>query len=663
MKKTLLSLAMAAMAMVTLQAQTVWNIIEGSEDHNTLEAAVLAAELDGALNNPDATLTVFAPTDAAFAALEAAVPGIIDDLLAEPAGLLTDVLLYHVVGSVALSTDLTDQQVLETLLEGQSVTVTIDGTTVLINQATVTTPDLAADNGVVHVIDAVLLPAEEDPTIWDIVDGSEVHTTLAAAIDAAGLVAALDNPEGDFTLFAPTDAAFEVLGGAVADLLADPDGALVNVLLYHLVLGTALSTDLSDGLEILTAQGETVTVAIDGSTVTINGAEVTIPDLEASNGVVHVLDAVLLPELCTIFAGGPYIDFNNAGGAPQPDADGNCEPIVLGFEAWASEAYIVEGFLADQEYTFSICDGEGAGSWDPVLIIQNAATGAVIASAEDCQITWTTSTDDDLFIIIQEAGFCGGQSNNTGEGGENGNPTLTCGQLLPETVVDIIVNSEIHTTLATAVNAAGLVETLQGEGPFTVFAPTDEAFGNVDPATLDALLGDPTGLLTDVLTYHVAAGLVLSGDLTEGQIVTTIFGEELTIGVTMDGVTVGNTSVTADVIVPDLLAQNGVVHVINEVLVPTTLNVEDVQGLNGLNIFPNPTNNMFSVDFDLTEANRVTIDVVSLVGQQVKRIDLGMLSSGRYLEMINVSNLPAGFYLMNITVGESQIVQKVQVTK
>lgn len=650
------------MAMVTLQAQTVWNIIEGSEDHNTLEAAVLAAELDGALNNPDATLTVFAPTDDAFAALEAAVPGIIDDLLAEPGGLLTDVLLYHVVGAIALSTDLTDQQVLETLLEGQSVTVTIDGGTVLINQATVTTPDITADNGVVHVINAVLVPeADTDPTIWDIVDGSDVHTTLAAAIEAAELVGALNNPEANFTLFAPTDDAFAVLGGAVADLLADPDGALVNVLFHHLVLGAALSSDLSDGLEILTVQGETVTVGIDGGTVTINGAEVIIADLEASNGVVHVLDAVLLPELCTIFAGGPYIDFINAGGAPQPDAEGNCEPIVLGFEAWASEAYIVNEFLANQEYTFSICEGAGAGSWDPVIIIQNAETFEVIASAEDCQITWTTSTDDDLFIIIQEAGFCGGQSNN--QETNNGNPTLTCGQLLPETVVDIIVDSEVHTTLATLLFAANLVTTLEGEGPFTVFAPTDDAFDNVDPAVIDALLADPLGLLTDVLTYHVAAGLVQSGDLTDGQVVTTIFGEELTIGVSMDGVTVGNAGVTADVILPDLLAQNGVVHVINEVLVPTTLSVEDVRGLNGLNIFPNPTNNMFSVDFDLTEANRVTIDVINLVGQQVKGIDLGMLSSGRYLEMINVSNLPAGFYLMNITVGESQMVTKVQVVR
>lgn len=500
-----------------------------------------------------------------------------------------------------------------------------------------------------------------DNSIWDIIDGSPDHETLAAAIDAAGLVDALSAP-GEFTVFAPTDAAFDVLGGAVADLLADPQGALTNVLLYHVVGGVALSTDLSDGMEIQTLQGETVTVTIDGGNVFINGAQVTVPDLTADNGVVHVLDAVLLPEFCTVFAGGPYTDFIGAfEGAPQPDGDGVCEPAQLGFGAWASEAYIVNNFLADQEYTFSICEGDGAGSWEPFLIIRNAATGEIIAAEEGCEISWTTTTDDDLLIIIQEAGFCGNQSANTGT--DNGNPTLNCvGETALGTVVDIIVNSPDHTTLADLVGQAGLVATLSGEGPFTVFAPTDAAFADVDQATLDALAADPDGLLTEVLTYHVVSGAVFSGDLTDGMTAATVNGEELTFGVGAT-VTVGNDNGTATVTVPDLEASNGVVHVIDAVLIPVTLNVDHIASVGSLNIYPNPTNQQFTVDLNLMNAERVSIDLVNLVGQTVKAVDLGNRSTGLNREYIDVSGLPTGFYLMNITVGDSQVVTKVQVVR
>ena len=139
----------------------------------------------------------------------------------------------------------------------------------------------------------------------------------------------------------------------------------------------------------------------------------------------------------------------------------------------------------------------------------------------------------------------------------------------PFTVVDIIVGSDDHTTLATAVTLAGLVEALSGEGPFTVFAPTDDAFDALPDGLLDALIADPEGDLTKVLLYHVAAGNVLSGDLTDGMVITTLLGQELTV--TIDGGDVfindvGGNSV--QVTVPDLEADNGVVHVVDGVLIP-----------------------------------------------------------------------------------------------
>ncbi|MFW5892386.1 MAG: fasciclin domain-containing protein, partial [Bacteroidota bacterium] len=132
------------------------------------------------------------------------------------------------------------------------------------------------------------------------------------------------------------------------------------------------------------------------------------------------------------------------------------------------------------------------------------------------------------------------------------------------TVVDIIINSDDHNTLETAVTEAELVETLQGDGPFTVFAPTDDAFDALPDGLLDDLLEDPTGDLADILLYHVVAGQSLSDDLTDGQVIETVLGEDVTVTINDDGIFINDAEVT----IADLEAENGVVHVIDAVLVP-----------------------------------------------------------------------------------------------
>ena len=271
---------------------TIWDIVEGSDVHNYLEAALLQQDLDGALNDTT-VLTLFAPTDAAFEAAAAAYGTDIDGLLALP--YLTDILLYHVTGGAVMSTDLSDGQVVTMLNEG-TATVTID-MGVFINNAQVTGPDNTADNGVVHILDAVIQPAPPvATTIWDIVEGSPVHTYLEAALLQEGLNGALSDTT-DLTLFAPTDAALEAtaaaLGTDIAGVLALPN--LTDILLYHVTAGAVLSTDLSDGLTVSMLNDAEATITIDENGVFVNDAQVTTPDLTADNGVVHVIDGVLLP--------------------------------------------------------------------------------------------------------------------------------------------------------------------------------------------------------------------------------------------------------------------------------------------------------------------------------------------------------------------------------
>ncbi len=267
---------------------TVVDVIVNSVNHNTLEAAVIAADLvdDLSANGP---FTVFAPTDDAFAAIPEET---LAALLADPTGDLANILLYHVVGSKAMSTDLSNGQEIQTLL-GDNVVVTIDNGEVFINDAKVTIADIEADNGVVHVIDAVLMPTPE--TVVDIIVNSDAHSTLEAAVIAADLVSAL-SAEGPFTVFAPTDDAFNALPeGTLDELLADPSGDLTNILLYHVVAAQAMSTDLSDGQTIETLLGSNITVTINNDGVFINDAKVVVANIEAKNGVVHVIDTVLLP--------------------------------------------------------------------------------------------------------------------------------------------------------------------------------------------------------------------------------------------------------------------------------------------------------------------------------------------------------------------------------
>ena len=272
------------------QQFTIWDVIQNSADHNTLEAVVGLAGLDGALDSPGA-FTVFAPTDAAFALVP---QPIIDALIADPTGILTFILTYHVVPSVALSTDLSDGMVITTL-SGVDAYVSIVNGNVFINHAQVIVADIVTDNGVVHVIDAVIAPGVIANNVWEIIQGSPVHTILETGVLAAGLDGTLQN-DYFFTVFAPTDAAFGALpAGTIESLIANPT-ALTDVLLYHVVGSEVPANSLVDGQNIEMLQGDNTTITLGMSGAMINNANIVPPvDLRAWNGFVHVIDAVLLP--------------------------------------------------------------------------------------------------------------------------------------------------------------------------------------------------------------------------------------------------------------------------------------------------------------------------------------------------------------------------------
>lgn len=270
------------------------------------------------------------------------------------------------------------------------------------------------------------LQIEDDIVEVAVANGS--FTTLAAALDAAGLISALQG-EGPFTVFAPTDEAFAKLpAGTVEALLADIP-TLTNILLYHVVPGHVMSDEVVALSSATPLSGQPFSIDVENGGVTVAGASVVATDVLASNGVIHVIDSVMLP--------------------PSED------------------------------------------------------------------------------------------------------------------IVNIAAGNDAFSTLVAAVQAAGLVETLKSEGPFTVFAPTDEAFAKLPEGTVAALLNDiPT--LTNILLYHVVPGAVTADQVVALSSATTALGQMVSIDVNSMGVYVDD----AQVIATDVFASNGVIHVIDSVILP-----------------------------------------------------------------------------------------------
>lgn len=267
-----------------------------------------------------------------------------------------------------------------------------------------------------------------EPTIVEVAQDDGRFETLVTALEAAGLAETLQG-EGPFTVFAPTDEAFAQLPDGTLDSLLDDTEALSDILLYHVVAGQVAAADVVELSSAMTVQGQPVVVSA-GDEVMVNDATVVATDVEASNGIIHVIDSVITP--------------------PQAD--------------------IVDTAAA-------------AGSFE---------------------------------------------------------------------------------TLVTAVQAAGLVETLKGDGPFTVFAPTDEAFAALPDGTLESLLDNPEQLAA-VLTYHVVPGRVFSGDVVGIEEADTVQGAAIDVSVDMGSVMLND---SAEVVQTDILTTNGVIHVIDSVILP-----------------------------------------------------------------------------------------------
>jgi transforming growth factor-beta-induced protein len=419
--------------------------------------------------------------------------------------------------------------------------------------------------------------------IYETARAAGTFNTLLAAVDAAGLDGALKGP-GPLTVFAPTDDAFAALPDGTVEALLNDIPLLTRILQYHVAAGEVDSGAVVglDGSYAETIGGELVWITVEDGKVILNTdtdkAEVIKVDIKASNGIIHVIDTVLVPKdipaiaeeagLTTLLAALEAGDLAEAVSAPN----GPFTVFAPTNDAFAALGSDLDELLKPENkevlqriLKFHVAEGVA----DAADVI--ALDGSYIETIGG-EIVWISVEDGKVYLNADQKV----EVVMTDVKASNGIVHVIKAVMVPKDTAEVAAEAGFS-TLVFALGEAGLVDAVKApNGPRTVFAPTNAAFAAVDEDLLDAVLGDPTGLLTQVLTYHVIEGAILSPTviaLAPGETPATLNGqtisvaEDLTLNAPGD-VDLGINGATLGPL--DIKTSTGVIHVIDRVLVPVT---------------------------------------------------------------------------------------------
>lgn len=567
------------------QDQDILDVAKGA-NLTTLVTALEAAGLDNLFDEPFwcsyfpswcSQYTVFAPTEEAFAALP---EGALDRLLSDDfAPHLHDLLAYHALEGAVASSDISDGDAIAALNE-ETIAASVDagGAITLNGGASVVTADVEASNGVVHVVDEVLLPKSATSNIAEVAVASGLDT-LVALLGQVGLDSFVSDATKKLTVFAPTEEAFAAL---VADGFdASDDEAVADLLRYHVVEGSVVTQwELLRDRDVVTVQGSPISVELEGTgwrkELKLNGdAGIAAADVLASNGIVHVVNKVLMPpaplteDIVAVASGNE--DFSTLVAALAKadlvdvlQGDGPFTVFAPTNQAFEQAGIVVED-LTKEELA-------------PVLLYHVLA-GRVLEDDITSGVVQTNPLDPaNLLVRVFRSWWHNTQIRLNGDTRVISTDVLATNGVIhviddvllpPKNVVDLAAGEPNLSTLVGLLADAGLDAVLSGDGPFTVFAPSDAAFER---------LGDP-GLtdeqLKNVLLYHVVPGNVPSSALEKGD-VDTLFVQadipqsvEIKLGWGRAYVKGDENAKAARVTTKDVVAANGVVHVIDEVLLPS----------------------------------------------------------------------------------------------
>lgn len=580
-------------------AVSISAFVAANADYSSLGAALDRANLTATLDG-DGAFTVFAPNNAAFSAfLDANGFATLEDV---PVDLLTSVLLNHVVDGINESGSLVTGYISSLATEATSganlsLFINTDGGVTINGSSMVTAADIAASNGVIHAVDSVIGLATVTTQALANPDFSVLVQALVAAsddtVDYAALLAGTDS--APFTVFAPTNTAFTNLLTALGFASLDdvPQDVLQLILNYHVIAGANVrSTDLEDGATPTTFLGETVEIDLDGGAKVVDAtgvaSNIIAVDVQANNGVVHAVDKVLLPAVVV--------------GAVAPTITGLA--YVTPDLSSLYSALLITGLdvaLGDNEAEFTVfaptngsfdafLDAAGFASLDEVpvdvltqVVLNHAISGALFAGDLTTSYGNTLATFSDtganlsIYISTASGVTLNGQSNVVAAdiAASNGVAHVVDAVIGLPTVVTFATADPTFETLVTALTRSDMpdyVSTLstavtESPAPFTVFAPTNDAFtALLAELGLSSLDDIDTATLEATLNTHVIAGAnVRAEDLTDGTVST--LGDDIVIDATNATITDLNGRVST-IIVVNVQAANGVVHAIDTVILP-----------------------------------------------------------------------------------------------
>ncbi|KAM9471031.1 transforming growth factor-beta-induced protein ig-h3 [Clarias gariepinus] len=511
------------------------------------DRAKLREEIEG-----PGSFTFFAPSNDAWAALPVEI---LDALVSNVNIELLNALHYHMINKRLTSDDLKHGSSFSSMYQDFDVHIQhYSNGIVTVNCARLVKTDQHATNGIVHVVDRVITAITNN--IQSFLDTDDELTTLQKAVDDAGLNSLMEN-EGSYTLFAPTNEAFEKIPKEMLNRIINDPVSLKELLNYHILKSMHCAESIVAGTPLETLQGTVLEVGCDGEEMTLNGKNiVTSTDKLGTNGVVHYINELLIPDsvktLKELAESVPQVST-----ATKLFTDAGLNPQLSGSEAFT--------LMAPQNDAF-----KGTFSMTPEtrkLMRKHVLKGQLSSKSLYHGQELETLDGTKLRVFVYRNNLCIENACIAAhdKNGRHGTMFIVDKVLAPPmgTVMDVLKADNRFSTLVGNIQRAGITELLNKKGTYTIFAPTAEAFRVMPPADINKITRDPREL-ANLLKYHIGEEFLVSGGVTSHTRMKPMSGETLELGLRNSTMYVNRVAVVD----ADIMATNGVVHAINSIIKP-----------------------------------------------------------------------------------------------
>uniref|UniRef100_A0A671L8J8 Periostin n=1 Tax=Sinocyclocheilus anshuiensis TaxID=1608454 RepID=A0A671L8J8_9TELE len=523
-----------------------------TQDYSALSK--LQEEIEGA-----GSYTFFAPSNDAWDLLD---PEVRNALVSNVNIELYNALHYHMVNKRLLTKDLKNGMTATSMYNDLNLLINhYSNGVVTVNCARIIHGNQVATNGVVHVIDRVITAVGN--SIQDVIEVDDDLSTLSTVATASGLIEKLGQP-GHFTLFAPTNDAFDKLDREILDRLMEDKNSLQALLNYHLLNSVQCSEAIMAGTSYETLEGSNIEIGCDGDSLTVNGIKMVLKkDIVTTNGVIHLIDQVLMPNSAKQVmelvgqSQGTFSDMLTELGlsaAMRPQA----EYTLL---APVNAAFNDEVMFMDQSFLKIILENH---------ILKNKIVLSQLYSGQRLE----TLAGKFLRVFVYRTAVCIENACliRGSKEGSNGALHLMKTLITPaeSSMYQLLVKNGAFKIFLSLMEAAGLTDLLKQEGDFTLFAPTDEAFAGLSERDLSLLKSDVNALRA-ILLYHFSNGIFIGEGLETGvtNLLKTLQGSILKVLYANESMQVNTVKVPDS----DLMATNGVIHFVRTLLYPEDIPV------------------------------------------------------------------------------------------